>query len=73
VYPKDPADFIYAFHPLRFPVGGVPRGVMECLKQPDARFKCSMISGLDAMAIGVVTNPEVLPLGEDVKDLLARL
>jgi hypothetical protein len=73
VYPKDPSDFIYAFHPLRFPLDGVPRGVMECLKQPDAKFKCTMITGLDAMAIGVVTNPQVLPLREDVKELLARL
>jgi hypothetical protein len=73
VYPKDPSDFIYAFHPLRFPVDGVPRGVMECLKQPDAKFRCTMIGGLDAIAIGVVTNPQVLSLGEDVKALLGRL
>lgn len=73
VYPKDPSDFIFAFHPLRFPADGVPRGVMECLKQPDANFKCTMIGGLDAIAIGVVTNPQVLPLAEDVKDLLGRL
>jgi hypothetical protein len=73
VYPKDPSDFIYAFHPLRFPVDGVPRGVMECLKQPDAKFRCTMIGGLDALTIGVVTNPQVLSLGEDVKALLGRL
>ncbi len=73
VYPKDPSNFIYAFHPQRFPSDGVPRGVMECLKQANASFKCTMIGGLDAMAIGVVTNPQVLPLGEDVKELLARL
>jgi hypothetical protein len=73
VYPKDPSDFIYAFHPRRFRPDGVPRGVMECLKQPDAKFRCTMIDGLDAIAIGVVTNPQVLLLGEDVKELLARL
>jgi hypothetical protein len=73
VYPKHPSDFIYTFHPRRFRPDGIPRGVMECLRQPDATHKCTMIEGLDAIAIGVVTNPQILPLGEDVKELLARL
>ena len=46
---------------------------MECLKQSDGQFKCTMIEGLDAIAIGVVIEPNVLLLGEEVKELLARL
>lgn len=72
VYPKDPFDFVYAFHPRRFP-SGPRRGVMECLKQPDAAFKCNMLGGLDALGIGVATNPEILQLDVEVKAVLARL
>jgi hypothetical protein len=73
VYPKNPSDFIYTFHPRRFRPDGVPRGVMECLKQPDGQFNCTMIPGLDAIAIGVVTEPDILLLEDEVKELLTRL
>lgn len=72
VYPKDPDDLVYAFHPRRFPAGP-RRGVMQCLKQPDAAFACTMLDGLDAIGIGVATNPEILRLPQEVKDLLAGL
>lgn len=73
VYPKHASDSVYAFHPRRFPADGVPRGVMECLKQGDGAIECTMVEGLDAVAIGVVTEPDILLLGEDVKELLERL
>lgn len=73
VYPRHPHDLVYAFHPLRFLPEQRPRGVMECLKQADASFKCSMLDGLDAIAIGIVTNPQILRLPDDVKALLQKL
>lgn len=73
VYPKDPSDFMYTFHPLRFRDKSVPRGVMECKKQPDGKFKCTMVDGLDGFAIGVITKPEITVLDNDVKELLGRL
>ena len=73
VYPRNAEDIVYAFHPGRYPVDAPGRGVVECLKQPDVSFKCTMLQGHDALGIGVITNPEVLPLPEDVKDLLQRL
>jgi hypothetical protein len=71
VYPRHAEDIVYAFHPSRYPVDAPGRGVVECLKQPDVSFKCTMLPGLDAVAIGVVTNPDILVLGEDVKASLA--
>ena len=73
VYPKHPHDLVYAFHPLRFKPEAGPQGVMECLKQDSDAFKCTMIDGLDAMAIGVVTNPDILVLDDQVKAALERL
>lgn len=72
VYPEHPDNLIYAFHPLRFQ-GEPRRGVMECVRQADAQFECTMIDGLDALGIGVITNPEILQLPQEVKDVLARL
>jgi hypothetical protein len=73
VYTKHPHDLVYAFHPRRFQPETLPRGVMECLKQDDASFKCAMIEGLDAIAIGVVTNPDIVELDPETKAVLARL
>lgn len=70
VYPRNAEDMVYAFHPSRYPADGASRGVVECLKQPQAGFKCSMLAGLDAVGIGVLTNPELLLLPPEVKDLL---
>jgi hypothetical protein len=73
VYPRTGEDIVYSFHPARFRPDGTPKGVIECLKQPDVSFKCSMIDGLDAIGIGVITQPEVLALPEDVKQALQAL
>ena len=73
VYPHNAEDIVYSFHPSRFRQDGTPRGVIECLKQPDVSFKCTMIDGLDALAIGVITRPDVLVLPEAVKQLLQTL
>jgi hypothetical protein len=73
VYPTNAEDIVYAFHPSRFQPDGGRKGVMECLKQPDISFKCTMIDGLDALGIGVITLPEVLPLPQEVKRLLDGL
>lgn len=70
VHPRHPEDMTYAFHPRRFAPRLRPRGVMECAKMPDAAIKCTMVDGLDALAIGIITNPEVLPLSEAVKAAL---
>jgi hypothetical protein len=71
VYPRNAEDIVYAFHPSRYPADAPGRGVVECLKQPDVSFKCTMLPGLDAVAIGVVTNPDILVLDADVKASLA--
>jgi hypothetical protein len=73
VYPRNAEDIVYAFHPGRYPVDAPGRGVVECLKQPDVSFKCTMLQGHDALGIGVITNPEVMPLPAEVKELLERL
>lgn len=73
VYPRNSEDIVYTFHPARFRPDGPRKGVMECLKQADANFQCTMIDGIDALAIGVITRPEVLVLPDAVKRLLATL
>ena len=73
VYPRHAEDMVYAFYPGRYPANAAGRGVLECLKQPDVSFKCSMVNGLDALGIGVITSPEVLKLPDAVKQLLAQL
>ncbi|MBL0426302.1 hypothetical protein [Ramlibacter alkalitolerans] len=73
VYTRNADDIVYSFHPSRFRQDGTRKGVVECLKQPDVSFKCSMLEGLDALAIGVLTQPEVLVLPEAVKQLLLTL
>jgi hypothetical protein len=73
VYPRHAEDMVYAFFPGRYPAGAKGRGVVECLKQPDAKFQCDMLDGLDALGIGIVTTSDLLRLPEDVKDLLEDL
>jgi hypothetical protein len=73
VYPHHPEDMVYAFHPGRYAAGAAGRGVLECLKQPDAAFQCRMLEGFDALGIGILTRAEVLVLPAPVKDLLRRL
>jgi len=73
VYPRNADDMVYAFHPGRYPETASARGIVECLKQPDAGFACRMVEGLDALGIGVITRPEVLHLPEGVKQLLDSL
>lgn len=70
VYPRHAEDMVYAFHPARYAATATARGIVECLKQPDVSFKCAMIDGLDALGIGVITNPEILELSEQVKAAL---
>jgi hypothetical protein len=73
VYPRNPEDMVYAFHPGRYPATANARGVVECLKQPDVSFQCRMLDGLDALGIGIITSAELLALPVEVKDLLQRL
>lgn len=73
VYTRNAEDIVYAFHPARYAAPNSGRGVVECLKQPDISFKCTMLEGLDALGIGMITHPEVMQLPEDVKQLLQRL
>jgi hypothetical protein len=70
VYPRNAEDMVYAFHPGRYPADAKGRGIVECLKQPDAGFACSMLEGLDALGIGIITTPDVLQLPEEVKQAL---
>lgn len=70
VYPRNAEDMVYAFHPARYEATAAGRGIVECLKQPDVSFKCAMVDGLDALGIGVITNPQILALPEEVKRLL---
>jgi hypothetical protein len=71
VYPRNAEDMVYAFHPARYAATATARGIVECLKQPDVSFKCTMLDGLDALGIGVITNPEILALPAEVKSVLA--
>lgn len=73
VYPRHAEDMVYSFHPGRYAADAKERGVVECLKQADLSFRCRMLEGLDALAIGVITRPEVLRLPGEVKQLLERL
>lgn len=73
VYPHNAEDMVYSFHPGRYPAGAAARGVVECLKQPDVSFKCRMLEGVDALSIGILTNPDVLKLPPEVKQLLNQL
>ena len=70
VYPRHAEDMVYAFHPARYDATAGGRGIVECLKQPDVGFKCTMTEGLDALGIGVITNPEIVALPEEVKAIL---
>jgi len=73
VYTRNADDIVYSFHPSRFRQDGTRKGVIECLKQPDISFKCAMVEGVDALAIGVITRADVLALPEPVKELLRTL
>jgi hypothetical protein len=73
VYPRHADDMVYAFHPGRYPADARGRGVLECLKQADISFKCTMLDGLDALGIGVITTPEVMTLPDEVKQVLQQL
>ena len=73
VYPRNADDMVYTFHPGRYAPTASARGVVECLKQPDAKFQCKMVDGVDGLGIGVLTDPEVLTLPPNVKQLLEQL
>lgn len=70
VYPRNAEDMVYAFHPGRYPADARGRGIVECLKRPTEGFDCSMLEGLDALGIGILTNPQVLVLPDAVKEAL---
>jgi hypothetical protein len=70
VYPKDPRDFVFFFHPRRFTPPGKPLGVMACQHQPDAKVKCAMVEAVDAISVGVFTDPDVLSLDPEVRQSL---
>ena len=73
VYPAHAEDMVYAFYPGRYPADGAARGIVQCLKQPDATFKCHVEERIDALAIGIVTEPELLHLPDAVRQLLQQL
>jgi hypothetical protein len=73
VYPRNAEDMVYAFHPGRYPATARARGVVECQKQPDVSFKCSMVEGVDALGIGIITTSELLRLPDEVKAVLDDL
>lgn len=73
VYPRNAEDMVYAFFPGRYAETAKARGVVECQKQPDVSFKCSMLDGLDALGIGIVTTADLLRLPPDVKEWLDRI
>ena len=70
VYPKDARNFIFFFHPKRFRDSAAPKGVMACEIQPDAKFKCTLLAEGDALSYGVITDPEVLQLDAEVREVL---
>lgn len=70
VYPKDPRNFIFFFHPGRFANASKQMGVMECEIQTDAKFKCTMLPEADSLAFGVITEAEITPLDAQVLEAL---
>lgn len=70
VYPQDPRDFIFFFHPKLFKPSGKPRGVRECRHQADGKVNCTTVEGVDAISVGVFTEPEVLQLDPEVRQSL---
>lgn len=71
LYIKKNSDFIYAFHPSFYQAK--PRGIMECHVPEDGKRKCTMIEGLDAITIGVITDMEITILSDEVKALIQLL
>lgn len=67
---KKNTDFIYAFHPDYYKAK--PRGIMECHVDDDKKRKCTMIDGLDAISVGVITSLEITTLDEKVKVYLKQ-
>ena len=41
VYPRNAEDIVYTFHPGRYPLDAKGRGVVDCIKQPDAAMACA--------------------------------
>lgn len=70
VYPRNAQDMVYAFHPGRYPLKAPGRGIVQCLKRATEGFDCSMLQGLDALGIGILTNPQVMVLPREVKEAL---
>lgn len=68
---KKNTDFIYAFHPNYYK--DKLRGIMECHVGDDQKRKCTMIEGLDALSVGVITSQEITALDEEVKAYLKQL
>lgn len=73
VYPRRAEDMVYAFHPSRYAAGARGRGVVECHKQADDAFKCRMLEGLDALGIGIITDPKLMHLPPEVKQVLGQV
>lgn len=71
IYAKSPDDFIFAHHPERFP--GKARGIQECVKQESGKFRCTMLDGLDAPSVGIITSNEITVLDAEVKERLKSL
>lgn len=73
VYPRHAEDMVYAFHPGRYPATAKARGVVECQKQPDTRFQCRMVEGVDALGIGILTTTELVRVPPEVRAVLESL
>lgn len=70
VYPKDPRNFIFFFHPARFTKAAKPMGVMECEIQADSKFKCTMLPEADAFSSGVITEADITKLDAQVLEAI---
>ena len=73
VYSKDPEDIVFVLPPKLLPKAPATGAVVKCPKPQDAKLKCELIPGLDAMTIGVITNAQPLLLAAEVKAKLANL
>jgi hypothetical protein len=72
VYPNDPRDFVFVFHPRRFRPPARQQGVMECLINAQDKYDCKMVDAMDGLSTGVVTNPDIMVLDAAVKEYLGR-
>lgn len=73
VYTRSPSDFVFAFHPQKYTYVGTPakKGIVECIKGADDKYKCAILRGYDAINVGIITSLEITLLDEKTKEFIS--